>query len=129
MTYSQYKSKSINSDDLKVFFAFDNKQLQEGVQQLNEKHSTNITAKDLYKAYGGMLGTKEDIQEFYKRIREFNNKIPELFSAQEVYNHEFANLECDYTGDDEEAIKIVVELFGIKATVRVKRKYANTLLE
>jgi uncharacterized protein YutD len=123
MTYSEYKKQNVNTEDLKIFFAFSDEQFDEGLADINKKFDTKLNTKDLVGAFGGMVGVKEDITGFFKRISEKNDKIPELFTAQEVYDYEFGNYECGYVCDDEEAIKIVVDLFGTNAAKKVKRKY------
>ena len=123
MTYSEYKKQKINDNDLKFFFAFGDEQFEKGLIELNKKFNTNLTAKDLVAGFGGMVGVKEDIIEYFNRIDENHKKIPELFSAQDVYDYEFGNYECDYVCDDEEAINIVVEIFGEDAVKKVKRQY------
>ena len=123
MTYADYKSQQVDTDDLKLFFAFSIKQFDEGLAGINKKFNTNLEVKDLVASIGGMVGVKEDISEFFRRINEKNKKIPELFSAQDVYDYEFGNHECDYVCDDKEAINIVVEFFGTGLAKKVKRKY------
>jgi hypothetical protein len=41
-----------------------------------------------------------------------------------VYNYEYWNHECDYVGDDEEAVKIVISIYGNEIARTIKRKYA-----
>jgi len=124
MTYGAYKNQDIQTDDLKIFFAFSNKQFDEGLQKLNARHNTDLTEKDICAAGFGMYGTRDDITEFFRRSHEKNKKIPELFTPQTVYNYEYNNHECGYTGDDYEAIKNVMDIYGAEAAQGVKRKCA-----
>ena len=48
-------------------------------------------------------------------------EVVENCSPQEVYDYEFLNHECGWTGDDEEAIQIVVHYFGVDRAKEVKR--------
>ncbi len=52
-----------------------------------------------------------------------DKQIVEECAPQEVYDDEFANHECGYVGNDEEAIEIVVGLFGAEKAKTVERKY------
>ena len=129
MTYGAYKNQDIQTDDLKIFFAFSNKQFDEGLRELNERHHTDLTEKDICAAGFGMYGTRDDITEFFRRSHEKNKKIPELFTPQTVYNYEYNNHECGYTGDDYEAIKNVMDIYGAEAAQGVKRKCACATID
>ena len=126
MTYAKYRRKNIDSDDLKIFFAFSDEQFDKSLKNLNETFGTNLTAQDLVGGFGNIFGVKEDVNEFFRRIKEHGDKIPELFPAQKVYDYEFGNYECEYVCDDEEAINIVVELYGADTARKVKRRYGYT---
>jgi hypothetical protein len=38
-----------------------------------------------------------------------------------MYNYEYWNHECDYVGDDEEAVKIVISIYGNEIARMIKR--------
>jgi len=45
-----------------------------------------------------------------------------VVNQKNIYDYEFGNYECDYIGDDTEAIKLVVSYFGEERAKTVKRK-------
>ena len=100
MKYKDYLAKEPDYDALEVFFAFNNKQLEEGLAKFNPNKD-----KVFYQYPNGMIATKEGrakIHEFY------NNHIKEVSAnctPQEVYDYEYANYECDYADGDEDAIR------------------------
>ena len=57
-------------------------------------------------------------------MNELHKRISKECIPQEVYNYEFDNHECSYVGDDEEAIKIVIDYFGAEKAKDVNRKCA-----
>lgn len=105
------------------FFAFSQSQINEGI----EKH--NLQGKKLFRADGGLFGTREGIQKLYDDYDAISKQITETCDPQEVYAYEFDNHECSYVGDDEEAIKLVVSYFGDERAKEVKRRYANIKIE
>ena len=125
MTYAEYKKQKIPMDDLKIFFAFGDEQIKKGLKKLNKKHGTNLHEKDLCCSFGQMIGTAEDIGEYVKRFNEKYDKVPEMFTPQQVYNTEFFYHKCGCKANDEEAIEIVIELFGREKASEVKRKYSQ----
>lgn len=118
-----YKLKEQHPILVDCFFAFSNKQYEEGII----KH--NLQGKKIYKADGGLFGTEEGIKKLYADYEENAKQISENCDPQEVYNYEFDNHECSYVGDDEEAIKIVVFYFGSEKAKSVKRRYAGIKIE
>lgn len=105
------------------FFAFSQSQINEGI----EKNS--LQGKKLFRAPGGLFGTKEGIETLYADYEAISKQITETCDPQEVYAYEFDNHECSYVGDDEEAIKLVVSYFGDEKAKEVKRRFAVTKIE
>jgi len=104
MMYSELKDKNPKLEN--CFFAFSNKQLEEGLKKHNLKKS------DVVSAAGGLIGTKEGINKLYNDYEKISEEIKEKCTPQDVYNYEFDNHECSYTGDDTEAIELVHDYFG-----------------
>lgn len=99
------------------FFAFSNEQFTEG------KKKAGIEDKKIYSGGAGLYGTKEGIKKLFDDYDNIDKEISEKIDPQEVYNYEFDNHECSYTNDDEEAIKIVVRIYGEEKAKQVKRKF------
>jgi len=99
------------------FFAFSNKQFEEGLDKVN------LRGKKIYDGGLRLYGTKEGIQKYIDFNRNITKRIKEYCTPQEVYDYEFTNHECDYVGNDEEAIKLVITYFGEEKAKGVKRKW------
>jgi hypothetical protein len=108
---------------IECFFAFDKKQFDEGVKK------AGIEGKKILTGPAGLFGTREGISQFMDFYDKLSDQIGLECDPQEVYDDEFVNHECDYTGDDEEAIKIVVSYFSDDRSKEVKRRYARTPIE
>ena len=117
MSYAQLTQKQAPSGN--YFFAFSNTQLAEGIKKITLKEGEKIL-----KAPGGMFGTKQAIDDFFKFYEDLEKEIAEKCTPQEVYAYEFNNHECSYVGDDERAIEIVIRTFGKEKAKTVKRRFA-----
>lgn len=115
-TYQEIK----NNDPVlfECFFAFSKSQIEEGIKK------NNLEGKKIYSAPGGLYGTKEGIHKLYSDYDKMDSEIAANCEPQSVYDYEFNNHECSYTTDDEEAIKIVVGIFGTEKAKEVKRRFA-----
>lgn len=114
-TYAELKNYQPKPEN--CFFAFSNEQLLEGLK----KH--NLKKEDVFNFGHGLVGTKEGVTKFFDEI-DYNTQLIILtIEPQEVYDYEFINHECDYTGDDSEAYEIVENYFGKEIAKSVKRKY------
>ena len=114
--YQKIKSKEATLKE--CFFAFSNEQLNEGIKCLNLKGQRIINAG------AGLYGTIEGInafREFYENIKE---RISKECNPQDVYDYEYLNHECEYTGDDTEAFEIVQYYFSKDQCKQVKRMFA-----
>ena len=116
--YKEIKDKS--PEMVKCFFAFDNQQFAENKEKAKIQEDEKIYQCN---SGSGLFGTKEGIRGFWKFYDDQAVEIAEKCDPQEVYNHEYWNHECDYTGNDERAIKIVIDYFGTERAKEVKRKY------
>jgi hypothetical protein len=106
------------------FFAFSDKQFNEGI----EKH--NLQGQKIYKADGGLFGTHEGITELMNFYGKVNEQIAEHCNPQEVYDYEYDNHECGYIGDDTEAMKLMCGYFTLQQCLEIKRKSKlNTLAD
>ena len=108
----------------KCFFAFSKQQFEKGKIEAGIGEDEEILS-----AHGGLFGTQQGIDELYKFYKGQNKRIAAECNPQDIYNYEWNNYECMITYDDEEAIQIVVDLFGVDAAKTVKRKYGYTNIE
>ena len=118
MTYQEMKNKQPELHD--CFFAFNNQQFAEGIA----KHS--LEGKKLCSAGAGLYGTREGITQLFNDYKKIRQGVAKHCDPQEVYDYEHDNHECSYTGDDEEAIRIVVQTFGKDIAKTVKRRHSLT---
>ena len=82
----------------------------------------------IYQDSYGLYGTKEGLEAVYTFYEERSKRIAEECNPQDVYDYEWANHECMITYDDEEAIQIVIDLFGEEKAKTVKRRYAQCII-
>jgi hypothetical protein len=114
MKYTEIKNEHAVLKD--AFFAFNNEQFAEGLAKFNLKK------EDVRSGNYGLYGTAEGIKTFLGFYDEQKKRISEECTPQEVYDHEYWNHECEYTGDDTEAVDAVEYYFGIEKMFHVKRK-------
>ena len=107
----------------KCFFAFSKQQFEDGKREAGIKEDEKI-----YQDSYGLYGTKEGLEAVYTFYEERSKRIAEECNPQDVYNYEWNNHECMITYDDEEAIQIVIDLFGEETAKTVKRRYAHTII-
>lgn len=103
MKYSE--AKQFNPSMTECFFAFSNQQFEEG------KAKNIPEGKKVLSGPFGLFGTQEGINDFIQQYNEHDKMIVANCDPQDVYNYEFGNHECGYTGDDTEAMDIVKGFF------------------
>lgn len=121
MSYPKIKNREPELRE--CFFAYSNEQFQQGVEE------QKLQGKKIYRTHGGLFGTNEGIESLLKFYDELGKEISEKCTPQEVYDYEFGNHECSYTGIDTEAIKIVASYFTKEQTATVKRRFAFVKIE
>lgn len=115
--------KNQQAPTINCFFAFSNKQFEEGIKE------KNLEGQKIYAAGSGLYGTKEGIANFLGFYENLNKRIGENCDPQQVYDYEFANHECGYTCDDLEAMQILLNYFSVDQVANVQRKYAVYSIE
>lgn len=98
--------KSLQPDGSKIFFAFSEKQFEEGLKEIGAKR------EDVVQGLGGVIGRKEDVKAFLGFYDEIDKRVVEECTPQEVYEAEFWNHECGYTWNDNIARKLAEAYFG-----------------
>ena len=132
LTKYQELNKQISNapwDKLGVFAAFSQQKFDEGYRRLIETGKLKEGEK-IVRLGSGVYGSKESaekLEAFYDNIYE---RIKNECDPQEVYFYEYNNFECCIAYDgDEDAIRKVIDIFGIEAARKVKRFNAYKLLD
>ena len=112
-----------NADAHHVFFAFNKKQLEEGMVKFGYKDISEIVSTGIPGL--GLYGSPECVKSFLDEYEAMENKVRNECDPQKVYDYEFDNHECGYTGSDEEAIQVVVSYFGKEKARQVERRNAR----
>ena len=108
----------------KCFFAFSKCQFERGMAEAGIREDEKI-----YQDNYGLYGTKEGLEAVYAFYKERSKRIAAECYPQDVYDYEFANYECELIYDDEEAIQIVIDLFGEETAKTIKRRYGQSIIE
>lgn len=111
--YSEIR-EGINLEVKDTFFAYSDEQFKKGLKKWNLK------IEDVKWAGVGLYGTSEGIQAIFDQIDNIEERIKNEVDPQHVYDYEYINHECGYTGDDSEALSIVYDIYG--KDVKIKRK-------
>lgn len=121
--------KSLQEADLSkfdMFAAFSKEQFEKGLKSIRPLND----GEKLCSLGAGIFGTKDGIKKYLNLIKVTHKKIAEECDPQEVYVYEFNNFESAIAFDgDENAIKIVADIFGIDTARKVKRRCAYYSLD
>ncbi|MDR0206290.1 MAG: hypothetical protein LBI45_03400 [Bacteroidales bacterium] len=120
-TIKRYREIYVEKPSLdKCFFAFSKTQFEQGKAEAGIGEDEKI-----YQDSCGLYGTKEGLNAVYAFYEAKNKRIAAKCDPQDIYNFEWANHECMITYDDEEAIQIVIDYFGVEMAKTVERRYAQ----
>lgn len=123
--YHELSNEHPDTDKYGVFFAFNDKQFEEGRQELIRrgylKDGEKVTSAGM-----GMYGTHKEIERFLAFYDEREEKIAKECNPQEVYFYECNNHECMLTHDDDQVVKIIADYFGKEAAHKIVRHYGGT---
>ena len=123
--YKEIQNQHPDCDACGVFFAFSNQQFEEGYKCLVELGHIKDGDKVLF-ADGGIFGTKEGFNKFFKFYEDRDKRIKEECDPQEVYFYEYNNHESMIAWDgDLEAIKLIISLWGADVARNIKRFNAS----
>jgi len=123
--YYEIKSEEPKAVHYGVFFAFGEKQFEEGRKRLIRDGYLKEGDK-VCSAGAGMYGTESEINRFFKFYDERGKRIGKECDPQEVYFCEWNNHECMISMDDDEALKCVISYFGKEAAHKIVRLYPCT---
>ncbi len=104
------------------FFAFNKQQYEEGYEEI--KHLLSEGEKIVSVGDTGLFGKRECVDRYFDFYDNKNKLIREQCDPQEVYYYEWNNHEICYANDDEEAIKIIIDIWGEEVAKTIKRIYA-----
>lgn len=109
-----------------MFCAFSDEQFER-----NSKTIRPLRDGEKYVSFGaGVFGTKDGIERYLKFSDDISRQISERCDPQEVYCYEFNNYEsCIAYDGDVNAIRLIIELFGVERAATVKRFCAFYPLE
>ena len=102
MKYSEVKQ--LNSVLTECFFAFSDEQFAAGKAKLPEDER-------ILGAGAGLFGTFKGLKLFHNELYHHKQMIINNCDPQDIYNYEFSNHECGYTGDDSDALEILHSYF------------------
>jgi hypothetical protein len=123
--YHEIKDEQPEDEHYGVFFAFGEKQFEEGRKRLIRNGYLKEGEK-VCSVGAGMYGTASEISRFFKFYDERGKRIGKECNPQEVYFYEWNNHECMITMDDDEALKCVISYFGKEAAHKIVRLYPGT---
>lgn len=115
--YQEIKEKAYKMKQPGVFYAFDDKQFVEGLIRegyIEEGQTYEDFKKKGIKLYAdghGGYGTKEALDNGFKKYLEIDKEISEQCNPDEIFEYEWRNHECGYTGDWSEALNITKAYF------------------
>lgn len=104
-----------HAPDGEYFFAFSDKQFEEGMKKLN--------GKKVYRAKYGLFGTKEGLDKYFEYYNNKDKVIAERCNPQEVYYWEYNNHECmfdPYEGDAE-PMRLIIDTWGEDVARKINR--------
>lgn len=105
-----------------IFWAFDNKQFDEGKARMKELGLYEDGQKIYSFGNGGFGISKEQINAFFGFYAERNKRITKECDPQEVYIYEYNNHECMLSWDgDGAAYKIIVDMYGEEVAKSITR--------
>jgi len=130
ITYSQIKkSQELEVSNLlnkhKVFFAFSDKQLLEGMENIGAKDKGELTSIG-----SGAIALKTEAKAFLDAMEQLDNKHKkELKDAkqakEEAILYELKNHECFYAGSIEEVVNLFDGVYSKKDILIIFKKYNN----
>lgn len=130
--YQEITSKHPNSEEYGIFWAFSNKQFEEGYKMLVNKGF--IKEGDKVKRVSAMSGMFGASFELIKKFFDFYANNDKLIAAecdpQEIYFYECNNHEYMYDWDgDAEPLRIVYNIWGREVAEKIHRVKPNLTLD
>lgn len=102
-----------------AFFAFTQEQFEKAIRE------KGLQGKNVYRDWSGLYGTMDGIHEAREFFLRRHEEIATTCTPQEVYDYEFNDYECQYTGDDTEAYRTAVFYFGHERVAKELKRLKN----
>ena len=120
--YKELKDEEPDSDKYGVFWAFNNKQFEEGLSKMKALGLYKDGQKIYSFGSGGYGTSSELLDDYFNFYAERRKRIAKECDPQEVYLYEYNNYECmiDWDGDAA-AYRCVVDIFGEKRAKEIIR--------
>lgn len=93
-----------------IFYAFSDKQFEEGMKKCGYTQADIDSGRIIKDGIGG-FGTREAFDRRNNFYNEIHERIKKECTPEEIFEMEFGNHECGYTGDWSEALEVVREYF------------------
>lgn len=119
------RGDNIPFEKFDCFIAFNDKQFEEGIKNIRP-----LKEGEKYTSLGsGIYGTADGVERLVKHLKKQSRKkdtdIRQECVPEEVYIYEYNNYEsCISYHGDLEAMKIIMELFGVTQARKIKRYHA-----
>lgn len=110
--YHELRDTHPHSEKYGIFWAFSTEQYNEGKRKMKELGLYQDGQKVIYFGGGGYGTSEKGIEDFFNFYADIEKQIAKECDPQEVYFEEWNNHECMITGNDEEAFKVVCDIFG-----------------
>ena len=110
--YYEIKDEFSKFTHKELFYAFSNDQFAEGMKNIPE-------GEKVFKGGMGDFGTIAGFKARQDALDHMHNRITKECTAQQIYDYEYGNYECGYTGNDSQAYEIAKEYFP---NMDIKRK-------
>ncbi len=120
--YKEIMKEEPDSDKYGIFWAFSDRQFEEGVDRMIEKGLFKKGEKVYSIGAGGYGVNKKLIDDFFVFYKNRRKRAADECDPQEVYLYEYNNHECmiDWDGD-KAAYDIIVSMYGEEVANGVKR--------
>lgn len=120
--YKEISNLHPDADESGVFFAFDEKQFNEGYKRLVENGKIKDGGKIKYDPELNLHGTDESIGKYLSFYRDCGKHIAKECDPQEVYFYEYNSHECMYSwSGDTEAMRLIIEYWGVDVAKTITR--------
>ena len=101
MSYRLYLDKISKYDGKGIFYAFSEEQFVKGMKECGYDENTKLLRDGM-----GGYGTREAFEERHEFFNVVEEEIRQNCKPDEVFEFEYWNHECGYTGDHSEALEI-----------------------